>query len=136
MQPAGQRGDALAKDGPMQQAKISANGQRQILGDTQGGGQLKVLVHHTNSYLLGYPWRPHSYNLPVKANLPPVWTNQTEEYIHQRGFTRPIFSQYALNTAGRDGQRDIVQGLNRAEGFADIFQDQHDFTNFRFIRRK
>ena len=62
--------------------------------------------------------------LVVDQDASRILTKDPSQYIHQSGFSGPVFTQQAVNLSLADGQRDVLQRLDRIEALVDVLHFQ------------
>ena len=92
-----------------------------VLRSTEYIDQLKMLVNHTDSQIVGI-FRRADFHFPaVYHDLAGIWKINTGDHIHKSGLATSIFSQKGENLTFFYVKVDIFVGNNFSKCFGNIF---------------
>ena len=101
--------------------------QNNVLKHRHGLYQHKVLVNHADAQLHRFRRGINPYLLPIEENLSLRGLIQSDQYVHQRGFSRAVLSQQRMYLTFSDIQVDIPVGVHIAKALGNVLHPQDFF---------
>ena len=105
--------------------KLVACGQlgveRQIFHDRQVWEDGKILIDDLHAHVDGLQGRDFGIALSIEFNVAAIGLVNAADDLDDRRFSAAVFAGQTVHLAGFDFQRDILQCLDSAERFADVY---------------